>query len=131
MNINLYDIYNRKRNKFGILDSTNFQDYFVDSVNLVYSEYNEKVFEASTLEPIGSFDDIIDTRLVKFTDITFDATADGPNDAIQDREFWSIEWELECTSATNAFQDNIDGNISFSIGNGIFNTFGDKTWIKI
>jgi hypothetical protein len=119
-NINLYDIYNRKRNKFGILDSTNFQDYFVDSVNLVYSEYNEKVFEASALEPIGSFDDIIDTRLAKFTDITFDATSDL---AIGDRQFWSIEWDLERTSAINGITDTItdgSGPITLKVLNNIF-----------
>ncbi len=128
-NINLYDIYNRKRSKFGINDSTNFREYFVDALNITFSELNEKVFEAATLEPIGSFDDIIDERLASFTSLTFDPTADGADDAIESREFWSVEYDFERTSDTNGFTDTIDddaSNVVLSIANGVFSVVGDS-----
>lgn len=114
--INLYQKYKDLIRKFGFMDSQRFRDSFVTAVNDVYSEFNEKVFEANTLSPISSFDDIIDNRLVKFTDITFDA---APNEAIQNREFWTLEYELERTSETNGFSDITDGGVSVVIANGV------------
>ena len=127
-NINLYDIYNRKRSKFGINDSDNFRDYFVGALNLTYSELNEKVFQANTLESISSFDDIIDERLASFTSLTFDNAAGGPDDAIQGREFWAVEWDLERTSDTNTFTETItDGsNVTLGITNGVFSVAGSS-----
>ena len=125
-NINLYEVYERKRRKYGVTDLQDYRDTFVDAVNLTYSELNEKVFEANTLEPISSFDDIIDTRLASFGTITFDDPE--PNDAISDREFWSVEWDFERTSATNGFTDTITDDASgvvLSIANNVFSINGD------
>ena len=71
-NINLYEVYKSKLRKFGTLnDSDTWRNTFIDALNLVYAEYNEKVFESDTLEPLGSFDEIIDNRLSYFNTITF------------------------------------------------------------
>jgi hypothetical protein len=123
-NINLYDVYNRKRAKFGINDSTNFRQYFLDALNIVYSELNEKVFEAATLEPLNSFDDIIDNRLAGFTSLTFNASS---NAAIESREFWSVEYDFERLSLTNGFTDTItddSSNVVISITNGVVSIAG-------
>jgi len=125
-NINLYTIYNRKRTKFGINDSDNFREYFVGALNLVYSEFNEKVFESALLEPIGSFDDIIDKRMVGFTSLTFDQ---GSDQAIETRDFWSVEYDLERLSATNGLTDTIsddNSNVVISILNGVVSMVGDS-----
>jgi hypothetical protein len=125
MNINLYDLYKRKRDKFGINESTNFQQYFVDALNITYSELNEKVFEAATLEPIVAFDDIIDTRLTTFGTITMPSGAD---DAIENREFWAVEWELERTADANGLTQTITddaSNVVLSITNNVFSVVGD------
>jgi hypothetical protein len=118
MNINLYDAYNKKRRKFGVNNSTRFQDSFVEAVNLTYGEMNNLVFQADTLTPINSFDDVIDNRLASFTTITLDASA---NIAISDNEFWSAEYDFERLSDTNGFVDTInDGaDIIISIANGV------------
>jgi hypothetical protein len=118
-NINLYDSYNKKRRKFGVNNSTRFQDSFVEAVNLTYGEMNNLVFQADTLTPINSFDDVIDNRLASFTDITLDASA---NIAISDNEFWSAEYDFERLSDTNGFVDTIDdgADIVLSITNGVF-----------
>ena len=102
-NINLYDAYNKKRRKFGVNDSTRFQGSFVDAVNLTYGEINNLVFQADTLQPIGSFDDVIDNRLASFGTITFTAGVGQSNPAISDREFWSVEYDFERLSNTNTF----------------------------
>jgi hypothetical protein len=118
MNINLYDSYNKKRRKFGVNNSTRFQDSFVEAVNLTYGEMNNLVFQAETLAQINSFDDVIDNRLASFTTITLDASA---NIAISDNEFWSAEYDFERLSDTNGFVDTInDGaDIIISIANGV------------
>jgi len=67
-NINLYDTYNKKRRKFGVNDSTRFQESFVEAVNLTYGEMNNLVFQANTLAPINSFDDVIDKRSMTLRD---------------------------------------------------------------
>jgi hypothetical protein len=117
-NINLYDSYNKKRRKFGVNNSTRFQDSFVEAVNLTYGEMNNLVFQAETLAQINSFDDVIDNRLASFTTITLDASA---NIAISDNEFWSAEYDFERLSDTNGFVDTInDGaDIIISIANGV------------
>ena len=127
-NINLYEAYKRKVRKFGVNDSSTFRDSFADAVNLVYSELNEKVFEANTLNMIDSFDDIIDSRLASVTSMTFDDSS-GVNDAIQSREFWSVEYELERLSDTNGFTDTIDDDgddVVVSISNGVVTLTGDS-----
>jgi len=128
-NINLYQAYKRKLRKFGIsYGGTEFSASFVDAVNLVFSELNEKVFESDLLQPIAAFDDIIDYRLRAFTSMTFDATADGPNDAIENREFWRSEYEFERTSDTNSFIDTIsddNSDVVISITNGVVRVLGD------
>ena len=124
-NINLYDTYNKKRRKFGVNDSTRFQESFVEAANLTYGEMNNLVFQANTLEPINSFDDVIDNRLISFTDITFDAAS---NVAIQSREFWSVEYDFERLSDTNGFTDTITddaSNVVISITNGVLSVVGD------
>ena len=125
-NINLYDTYNKKRRKFGVNDSTRFQESFVEAVNLTYGEMNNLVFQANTLAPINSFDDVIDKRLASFTTITMDSDADV---AISDNEFWSAEYDFERLSDTNGFVDTInDGaDIIISISNGVLtvNDFGN------
>ena len=124
-NINLYDTYNKKRRKFGVNDSTRFQESFVEAVNLTYGEINNLVFQANTLAPIDSFDDVIDNRLASFTDITLDSSADV---AISDNEFWSAEYDFERLSNTNGFVDTInDGaDIIISIASGVL-TVNDAT----
>ena len=126
--INLYEAYGSKRRKFGVNDAERFRSAFVDAVNLVYAEINDQVFQNQTLDYIGSFNDIIDTRLAKFTNMTFDAASGGPNEAIQSREFWSVEYDLELTSATNGFTDTItdDGsNVVISVANGVLSVVGN------
>jgi hypothetical protein len=80
---------------------------------------NNLVFQADTLAPINSFDDVIDNRLASFTTITLDASA---NIAISDNEFWSAEYDFERLSDTNTFVDTIDdgADIILSITNGVF-----------
>jgi hypothetical protein len=125
-NINLYEVYQRKLRKFGTLnDSDTWRYAFTDAVNLVYSEYNEKVFEAGLLEPIGSFDDIIDARLAYFTSITFDDS----DVAIGDREYWSTEHSFERLSKSNSFTDTIlnsdASSVVISILNDVISVTGD------
>ena len=128
MYINLYDLYKRKLRKFGRTEENSlFEDSFVDSVNLVYSELNEKVFQANLLDPIGSFDSIIDNRLAKFTTLTY-KDASNVNDAISDREYWSVEYEFERMSATNGFTDTITddaSNVVISILDNTVSIVGD------
>ncbi len=120
MNINLYDLYKRKARKYGVNDSQEtFKETFVDAVNLTYSEMNEKVFQANTLEMIGSFDDVIDDRLASFTTITHDDS----DVAVGGREYWAAEYEFERTSGTNTFTDTFavtGNNVVLSITNGVF-----------
>jgi hypothetical protein len=121
-NINLYDTYNKKRRKFGVNDSTRFQESFVEAVNLTYGEMNNLVFQANTLAPINSFDDVIDKRLASFSTITFDTSPTSESlNAISDREFWSAEYDFERLSDTNGFTDTItDGtNVVISIASGV------------
>lgn len=123
--INLYELYKRTVRKFGISDYDTYRESFVDAVNLAYSELNEKVFEAATLEPIASFDDIIDTRLAAFNTITH---VDSDS-AIQNREFWVAEYEVERTSFTNTLTDTITvgaTTIVLSIANSVFSIVGDS-----
>jgi hypothetical protein len=124
-NINLYEAYQRKIRKFGMSSSSaNFKDSFVDAVNLVYSELNEKVFESNALEPIESFDSIIDNRLANLTTMTFDSDA---NTAMEGREFWAVEYEFERTSDTNTFTDTITvapDDVVMSITNGVASIVG-------
>ena len=125
--INLYEAYGSKRRKFGVNDAERFRSAFVDAVNLVYAEINDQVFQNQTLDYIGSFNDIIDTRLTKFTSMTFDSASGGPNKAIQSREFWSVEYDLELTSATNGFTDTITdggGTVVVSVANNVLSVAG-------
>ena len=121
--INLYDLYKRKTRKYGVnYSQETFKETFVDAVNLVYSEMNEKVFQANTLGMIGSFDDVIDERLASFATITH---VDS-NVAVGGREYWSAEYEFERTSGTNSFVDTFGitpNNVILTIGavgDGIF-----------
>jgi len=130
MAINLYDLYLRKARKYGVnYNQATFKETFVDAVNLVYSELNEKVFEADTLQPIGSFDDIIDDRLASFVTIRF-VDDSGINDAISGREYWSIEYDLERKSATNGFTDTITNDdattVTFVIADNTLTVTGDS-----
>jgi hypothetical protein len=125
-NINLYEVYKRKLNKYSIADLHDYRETFIDAVNLVYSELNEKVFEASVLEPIESFDAIIDKRLAALGSMTYDAAC---NTAISGREYWAAEWELERTSNTNSMTDTItddNSNVVISITNGVVSVLGDS-----
>jgi hypothetical protein len=126
-NINLYDAYNSKARKYGINDSDRFRESFVDAVNLAYGEFNDQVFYAETLSMIGSVDDIIESRLKTFTTLTFDNAADGPDEIIENREYWAFEWDVELTSATNGLTDTITddaSNVVFTILNGVFSVAG-------
>lgn len=123
--INLYDIYGQKRRKFGVNDSSTFQESFVDAVNLAFSEFNAEVFQASTLDPLGSFKDVIDQRLDLFTTITFDSDCES---VMSNREYWAVEYAFERKSATNTFTDTItDGasNVVVTISNGLLTIAGD------
>ena len=122
--INLYEAYNSKRRKFGVSDAERFRSAFVDAVNLVYAEINDQVFQDQTLPYIGSFNDIIDTRLVSFGTMTFDVGADA---SIEKRDYWSVEYDLELTSSTNTFTDTIAddaSNVVISIANGVLSVTG-------
>ena len=105
-NINLYDMYKRKLRKYGLNDSTRFRDAFVDAVNYSYNELNSQVFESVLVSPIGTFEEVIDTRLTSFTSITLTTDADLLT-AIGSRETWALEYEFEITNSTNTFKDNI------------------------
>jgi hypothetical protein len=124
--INLYEAYQQKTRKFGVTSTaTRFRDSFVEAVNQVYAEINSEVFQNQTIEYINSFNDIIDTRLVSFTNMTFDVGADA---AIDNREFWGIEYDLERTSSTNGLTDTIDdsnSNVVISIVNGVLSVTGN------
>ena len=126
--INLYESYKNKLRKFGVNDSATFQQSFVEAVNLVYAELNDQVFRAETLDYIGSFDDVIDNRLFDFTTITFDVTAKGSNDAMSNRDFWTVEYDLERTLDTNTFIDTITYNttatVIIDITNSVFSVTG-------
>lgn len=126
--INLYKSYSQKLNKFGLNDGTRFQDSFVSAVNFVSAELNDQVFQNQTLAYIDSFDDIIDERLISFNTFTFGAGAGESTEAMENREFWAVEWDLEKTSATNGMTDTIDdataGNVVMSITNGVFSIAG-------
>jgi len=126
-NINLYEAYKHKLNKFGLNTSTRFQESFVEAVNLTYSELNDQVFQNQTLGYIDSFDDIIDERLISFGTLTFTTGAGESTEIMQSREFWTIEWDLEKTSATNGMVDTIvddASNVVLSIANGVFSVVG-------
>ena len=124
--IDLYALYKNKLRKFGLLESDRFANAFVEAVNLAYIEMNSQVFQSQTLNQIGSFDDIIDTRLRSFSTLTFDSDS---NEAISSREFWKIEYEFERTSDTNGFTDTITddaSNVVVSILNGVLTITGDS-----
>ena len=118
-NINLYEAYLQKLRKFGVNDSSRFRASFADSVNMVYSEFNGRVFGEDILAWIDSIDDVIDNRLMSFDSVTFGANA---LIAMGNREYWAAEWELEILSATNGMTDTIDTttDVVLSIANGVF-----------
>lgn len=123
-NINLYQSYTSKRHKFGVNDTPRFRQSYLDAVNLTYSELNSDVFLSQVLQPVDSFDNIIDNRLAGFTTLTFDSLADS---AIDNREFWSVEYDFERLSDTNTFTDTITdgvGTVVLSITNGVFSVVG-------
>lgn len=129
--INLYDLYKRKTRKYGVnYSQETFKETFVDAVNLVYSEMNEKVFQAHRLEMIGSFDDVIDERLASFDTITH---VDS-NVAVGEREYWSAEYEFERTSGTNSFVDTFVDNtprtVILGITDGVFSISGNGVDVK-
>jgi hypothetical protein len=87
---------------------------------------NDQVFRNQTVGYIGSFDDVIDSRLFSMTTLSYDTTL--ATVAMGEREFWSAQWDLERTSATNGMTDTIDddaSNVVLSIANGVFSIVGD------
>lgn len=130
-NINLYDIYTQKRRKFGVNDSSTYQESFVEAVNLTFQELNAEVFQASTLERIASFKDVIDSRLDLFTTITFDSDCEK---IMSGREFWAIEYALERKSDTNGFTDTITddaSNVVITITDGVLYFAGDTLAFEV
>lgn len=119
--INLYDLYSRKLRKFGLNNSIRFQNAFVDAVNATYSEFNSKVFLGDTLAHIGSFDDVIDSRLKSFVDITFDASTTMLA-AMGGREIWAIEYDFEIFNSTNTFTDTITTDVGTAVVISITNS---------
>lgn len=119
--INLYDVYKSKLRKHGYNDSARFRDSFLDACRSAYGEFNSKVFESGLLTPIATFDEVIDQRLMAFTDITFDASS---NSSISDREFWSWELDYERKSATNAYKEDIDTDLVITISNDLLTLTG-------
>lgn len=129
--INLYNIYQNKLRKFNFNESARFSSSFVEAVNNVFSELNDQVFQAQTLDLIGSFDDVIDNRLASFTDMTFDSVSDT---AISGREYWSIEYDFERTNTANTFIDTIDDDASdvvVSITNDVLTLTGGAVTGKL
>ena len=110
-NINLYELYNNKRRKFGVNDSSRYQGAFVEAVNHAFATFNSEIFQADTLEYIQDFNDIISQRLASFTQLAFD---DGENmfAAMSGREYWAVEYHLERKNSTNTFTDTITDNAS-------------------
>lgn len=127
-NINLYELYNNKRRKYGVNDSSRYQGAFVEAVNHAFATFNSEVYQADTLCHINDFNDIISQRMVSFSTLTFD---DGENllAAMSGREYWAVEYHLERTNSTNGLTDTItDGasNVVITISNDSLNLVGDS-----
>jgi len=124
--INLYQQYQNKLRKLGYTTSTTLQESFVEAVNLVYAELNDQVFQAQTLPYIGSFDDVIDERLWSFTSLTFDADS---IEAMGDRDYWSVEYQIEKTADATALTDTFlmddASEVVLAITSGVFSIAGD------
>ena len=121
--INLYNMYNRKLRKYGLNDSTRFQDAFVDAVNYSYNELNSQVFESVLVSPIGTFEEVIDTRLTSFTTIEMANGSDTSDEALSNRGLFTLEYDLELLDETHSFIDTItyDTNKEFGVSIDDFN----------
>ena len=126
-NINLYELYNNKRRKYGVNDSSRYQGAFVEAVNHAFSTFNSEVYQADTLEYIRDFNDIISQRLASFSSLTFTGDADLLT-AMSGRKYWAIEYYLERKHTTNGLTDTIDdlaSNVVITILNDSLNIAGD------
>jgi len=122
-NINLYDMYKRKLRKYGLNDSPRFQDAFVDAVNYSYNELNSQVFESVLVSPIGTFEEVIDTRLTSFSTIEMANGSDTSDEALSNRGLFTLEYDLELLDETHSFIDTItyDTNKEFGVSIDDFN----------
>lgn len=125
-NINLYEAYNNKRRKYGVNDSSRYQQAFVEATNMAFADFNAEVFCDDTLEYIRSFNDVINSRLISLNTITFDANSLV---TMGNREFWAVEYVIERTSDTNSMTDTIsddNSNVVIAIANNVLQFQGDS-----
>lgn len=57
-NISLSSLFTNKVRKFGVADSTRYQNAFVDAVNMTYADFNAEVFQAETLSYLDDYTDV-------------------------------------------------------------------------